>query len=529
MSTTSNSVTKRQTAQVGSKIILDEDFSLYDIRKKDYQYDGELDVEAVLRDMQRIMIYTIDPFLFYQKYHTEQGNVMEQVTKKDMYEKLIHTKIGTIEVTKKVGKKTVVEHKDITLKQIFEEGTGIHANSRRFEARSVKFMTDDLRDFPLFQGYPWKPLPDDKFDLKKILPWLDHVADNLCNGDYDVADWLLNWIAFIVQKPGVKTTVSPMIIGEHGTGKGDFFLDVISKLFGRYALPNVTKIEDITGRFNGILENMVFIGCNEMHDDSNTKKLNSDSLKSLITEYDIIYERKCVNTRKGRFYGNLIFFSNHAIPMNVKDMKRRICVIEANYKVAEDLKYFGKLRKVLDDPLFMPNLFTYFAKKRDLSNYEPRKLPIPEEITDASTNATTIRIEATTPAWQLFFEKNIEMFVGDDIGAARGGTGDGWITTECYAAYEHYCRKNGYGTMNSSNFGINLKKFCKSKQRKRHGDVQRYYYFNERGNNLYKKHLEKLSKMDDDDIEIKHKQCEKDAKIALKITDEPRENASEND
>ena len=72
MSTTSNTVTKRQTAQVGSKIILDEDFSLYDLRNKDYQHDGELDVEAVLRDMQRIMIYTLNTFLFYQKYHTEQ-------------------------------------------------------------------------------------------------------------------------------------------------------------------------------------------------------------------------------------------------------------------------------------------------------------------------------------------------------------------------------------------------------------------------------------------------------------------------
>ena len=121
------------------------------------------------------------------------------------------------------------------------------------------------------------------------------------------------------------------------------------------------------------------------------------------------------------------------------------------------------------------------------------------------------------------------MFLGDEIGAARGGTGDGWITTECYDAYEHYCRKYGYGTMNNSNFGINLKKFCDNKTRKRQGGVQRYYYLNERGNDLYKKHLEKLSKMDDDDMEIKHKQCEKDAKIALGIADEPRANASEND
>ena len=177
--------------------------------------------------------------------------------------------------------------------------------------------------------------------------------------------------------------------------KGDFFLDIISKLFGRYALPNVTRIEDITGRFNGILENMVFIGCNEMHNEANSKKLNGDSLKSLITEYDIIYERKNINTRKGKFYGNLMFFSNHAVTMDFKDMKRRILVIEANYKVAQNIKYFGELSKVINDPDFLPNLFTFF-KNNDISKFDPRDIPI--------TEATTSRMEATTTPWMQFFE-----------------------------------------------------------------------------------------------------------------------------
>jgi len=498
----------KNTTQVGSKINLDEDFSFYDIRNKDYQHDGELNVEAILHDMQRIMIYTLDPFLFYQKYHTEQGNVMEVLTKKEMFEKLFHTKIGTIQITKQVGKRVVVDEKEINLKMLFEEGVGIHANSRKFEARSVKFITNDPRDFPLFKGYPWKPLPDDKYDCKIIDPWLDHVAENLCCNDGDVYDYLINWLAFIVQKPGVKTTVAPMIIGEHGTGKGDFFLDIIAKLFGRYALPNVTKIEDITGRFNGIVENMVFIGCNEMHDDSNSKKLNSNALKSLITEYDIVYERKCINQKKGKFYGNLIFFSNHAIPIDFKDMKRRVLVIEANYKVAQDLEYFGKLRKNIDHPMFMQTLFTYLATKVNLDNFEPRKIP--------ETKAMTTRLEATTPPWELFFMQNIEMFKGDEIGAVSGGVGDGWITTECYSSYVSFCNSKGFSPMNDSNFGINLKKFVNCKQRKRDGALKRYYYLNERGNDLLKKHQENLDKMEPDDKEKNDKEIKENVDIAIK-------------
>ena len=232
---------KRTTATAGRKIDLNDDFTLYDLRNKEYQIDGELNIEGIIHDMQRIMIYTLDPFLFYQKHHTEQGNVMEIVSKKDMYEKLIHAKIGTIQITKQVGKRQIVEEKEVNLKQLFEEGVGVHSNSKKFEVRSVKFKTDDPRDFPLFQGYPWKILSDEDFDITLIRPWLDHVADNLCNGEPDVYEYLIKWIAFIVQKPGVKTCTAPMIIGDHGTGKGDFFLDIVSKLFGRYALPNVTK------------------------------------------------------------------------------------------------------------------------------------------------------------------------------------------------------------------------------------------------------------------------------------------------
>ena len=69
--------TSKNANQAGVKINLDEDFTLYDLRNTDYQNDGGLNIDAIIHDMQRIMIYTLDPFIFYQKYHGEQGNVME--------------------------------------------------------------------------------------------------------------------------------------------------------------------------------------------------------------------------------------------------------------------------------------------------------------------------------------------------------------------------------------------------------------------------------------------------------------------
>ena len=186
-----------------------------------------------------------------------------------------------------------------------------------------------------------------------------------------------------------------------------------------------------------------------------------------------------------------MFFSNHAIPIDFKDMKRRIFVMEANYKVAENLKYFGKLREVIDDPLFMPNLFTYLKEHVDLTNFQPRNIP--------QTEATMSRQKAQTPIWQQFFEQEIEKFIGD-----------GWITTECYHEYEAFCRQNGNGALSNSNFGIQLRKFCDVKQRKRNGQVRRYYYLNGRGKDAYENHLQNLDQIEEEPVKERAKDFDDD-------------------
>ena len=76
-----------------------------------------------------------------------------------------------------------------------------------------------------------------------IGPFLKHFEEVIANGNLDHFTYILNWISFIVQNPGKKNTTALLIIGDKGTGKGDFFAIPISKLFGSYAHDNVTKVE----------------------------------------------------------------------------------------------------------------------------------------------------------------------------------------------------------------------------------------------------------------------------------------------
>jgi phage/plasmid-associated DNA primase len=101
---------------------------------------------------------------------------------------------------------------------------------------------------------------------------------------------------FLLQNPGSKTETAFLIIGEQGTGKNKFFTDVISKLFGRYAIANENNINNIIGRFNSSFENKILVICNELQSINNAKHLNTDCLKSLITDNSCTIESKFVNS-----------------------------------------------------------------------------------------------------------------------------------------------------------------------------------------------------------------------------------------
>jgi phage/plasmid-associated DNA primase len=79
-------------------------------------------------------------------------------------------------------------------------------------------------------------------DIKLIQPFLDHVYNIISDRNNDLYNYILNWIYYLLQNPGSKTETAFLIIGEQGTGKNKFFIDVISKLFGRYAIANENNI-----------------------------------------------------------------------------------------------------------------------------------------------------------------------------------------------------------------------------------------------------------------------------------------------
>ena len=99
----------------------------------------------------------------------------------------------------------------------------------------------------VFTGYDWERL--DKVNEDVIKDFLTHVKEVIARGEDVVYEYLLNWFSFILQNPGDKTEVALVITGKEGSGK-NVFTDVLSKLLGRYANPNLTNINQALTRIS---------------------------------------------------------------------------------------------------------------------------------------------------------------------------------------------------------------------------------------------------------------------------------------
>ena len=187
------------------------------------------------------------------------------------------------------------------------------------------------------------------------------------------------------------------------------------------------------------------------------KYLNSDALKSVITENRIDVNQKCMPVRTVQNVCNLIILSNHSVPIKIESGDRRYVVSEVNDKYKGNFKHFEKLCDSFDD-VFYENLYTYFIK-RDISAFNPRIIPRSEAKDDI--------INANKSSYELFIQDRIDEFV------------NGYDCTESFGAYQLWAKLNGFMSCNVKTYGLNVKKFCERKQMRIDGQRVRVYKLKE--------------------------------------------------
>jgi len=199
--------------------------------------------------------------------------------------------------------------------------------------------------------------------------FLEHIRDNICSGDLACYEYLLNWMAHLVQRPGELPGVAIVLKGMQGTGKG-VFASTFGKLFGRH-YRHVTSREHLLGKFNGHLQDAVLVFADEAVWGGN--KEQEGVLKTLITEPRRQYEQKYQGVVELDNYTRVIMATNNdwAVPAGLEE--RRFFVLQVSNAKLQDNVYFGAIKhQILNGGI---EALLYYLLNRDLSGVQIRKFP----------------------------------------------------------------------------------------------------------------------------------------------------------
>lgn len=246
-------------------------------------------------------------------------------------------------------------------------------NQQFLTIKGVKFISNDKEVFSTFQGYKYNVL--DKVNMNVIDMFMNFVKEVICDSNDEVYKYVIGWLAKMIQQPGVKNETAIILKGLQGIGKNRF-TDIISELLSGYSIKNVTEISELTGNFNSVVENKMFIVLNELKNVGDDRMANFNALKSIITDDTIRINEKNQPRRTAQNVANFMFCTNNSYPVKIEVGDRRYVVLSVNGKYKGNFKYFEQLMNSCTTE-FYDNLLTYFMKY-DLSTFNVRLIPTTE-------------------------------------------------------------------------------------------------------------------------------------------------------
>jgi hypothetical protein len=225
--------------------------------------------------------------------------------------------------------------------------------------------------YNLWRGFACPALPG-----KLHQSFLDHIHEVLCRGDDELYEYLIGWLARMVQDPAQEGHTAVVLRGRQGTGKS-FFAKMVGELFGRHFL-HISNGTHLTGQFNGHLRDVVLLFADEAFYAGDRR--HESVLKTLITEPTLMIEVKGVDAEVAPNFVHLIMASNAdwVVPADLDD--RRFFVLDVSKAHAGDRVYFAGIHDDLKAGGFQSLL--YFLMNYDLSNYNVNMVPKTQALTE---------------------------------------------------------------------------------------------------------------------------------------------------
>jgi hypothetical protein len=359
------------------------------------------------------------------------------------YFELFHCKIMTPSLYIRKG----TNDYDLYKKQTLQDN---YSNLEEHEFINNWLQNPSMRTYE-YVGYMPTPLecPDNMFNLWKGLEcdsWIKHSAVDmdmievflkhlwlLVGKNNKCLEYVLNYLAHIVQFPGVLPRTALVFKSVQGTGKNVFFEGFCNSILGKRYLLSTCKMDMITGRFPMINQKLMVI-----MDECSGKDsfLNSEIIKGQITAETLPFERKGIDAIDVLNTGRMIFLTNNGM-VKIEQTDRRFNVYECSDDMANNKTYFDTLVSALKNQKKM-EMFASFLKKRDLSKVDFIKDRVITSIYKEMKTATIpaeikFIIHSFNNGWNVCDKENLTLMDGTGIDA------DMFKTKTFYDLYKTWC------------------------------------------------------------------------------------------
>lgn len=277
----------------------------------------------------------------------------------------------------------------------------------------------------------------------------DFIFENICNSQKDIYEYIVNYLAHMVQKPEEKPGIMIVLLGGQGVGKGTFF-SLLQTIWNKTSVL-VSCIDQVLGRFNGILERNYIVMLDEALFSGDKKA--AEKLKSLITEEYMVIENKYEHQKSITSYHRFFGASNKSHFVNVDADDRRFLFLRVSEFKAQNDDYYKPIRDAFKNEETI-GAFLHFLQKRDISTFKFRQRP-------KTAEHTSQKIQSLHGFERWWFEEltnpvNIKAWVSD----AEGN----FISSQSLVlAYKDSDRNSDrYSTIQLNQISMTLKKLCPS-------------------------------------------------------------------
>jgi putative DNA primase/helicase len=293
----------------------------------------------------------------------------------------------------------------------------------------------------LFKGLPIAPKSGDCSALRELLEHLVSESAESAEGRLEVLNFILNWMAYLLQNPGAKMATALVFHGPQGTGK-NLFWESFAQIFGHYA--SVIGQAQLESKYNDWASGKLFLIGDEIVA-PNEQAHQKNALKSLVTGESIQIEVKFQPLRTERNHANFVFLSNDSKPLALERDDRRHLVVYCPAKRTDGL--YSRVRESLDTGAI--EALYAFLLQRDLTGFHTHTAPV---MTRAKADLVELGLRPAERFAREFLNKEIDLPLNP------------CSTTQLYKAFLRWCRITGERIPpNQAYFSTAVSKYARDK------------------------------------------------------------------